>query len=413
MYYSLKVKLTVKCMLLRINEIQGFHARQIDKQKTDIFAYLMQHAPQSRKDITRNLRLRSTTVSNMVQELIADGLLIEGRSKNSGRPGRPDLSLWPVSERLVAATIYIEDHKFIGSLVDIAGRVLLSVTIEVPSEGTNEDINAGLTRILEHLKGAVPLGSEFLGVGISVVGTVDSENCVWVNADRWPQMHELNIGDFARRNGVEVILKRNLDVELEYILENNPQWRKENLVLFHWGFGIGGAYSYQGRILDSPLGRYMDIGHTIIYPKSKKRCRCGGFGCVESEAAIYALLPTFRKRFPNIKEDSEDIDKVLADPHIFNIPGIKHAVDTVGLCLSNLFKIFYPHRILLVGTFVRNVKIVERLEKIILGTFYAKLREKVGKVDLVVIPDSFKGCTWANAYPFFRKRLQELLTAKR
>ena len=400
-------------MLFNIETIHETHARMIDKHKAAIFTTLIQHGPMARRDLTRNLRLRSTTVSNLVKELISDGLVTEGIYNNSRKPGRPNLSLRPVPERLIAATIYVEDHKFIGSLVDIAGNVLAQKMVEIPAEGTNTEIFDGLEEILITLKEKIPEGSEFLGVGISVVGTVDSRNNIWVNADRWPMIHDLNIGTLADKIGAPIILRRNLDIELEYMLEKNPPWSKENTVLFHWGFGVGGAYAYHGRVLDSPFGRYMDIGHIIIHPESKKICRCGGYGCVESEAAIYALLPTFRTKFPGLREKSVDIDAILADPNVFDIPGIKPAVDTVGLCLSNLFKIFYPHRMFLVGSFVRNAKIVERLEQIILETFYNKMKETVHRVDLIVIPDGFTGCTWSNAYPFFRKRLKTLLSVKK
>jgi predicted NBD/HSP70 family sugar kinase len=111
--------------------------------------------------------------------------------------------------------------------------------------------------------------------------------------------------------------------------------------------------------------------------------------------------------------NSTDIDRLLADPKILAIPSLNRAIDTVGLSLSNLFKIFYPNRIFLVGSFIRNAKIVERLENTILRTlFYAKMRDKLRKINLVVIPDGFAGCARANAYPFFRTRLKELLTAR-
>jgi predicted NBD/HSP70 family sugar kinase len=399
-------------MIFNFGEIHGSHARQKDKQKAIIFSYLVEHAPVTRKDMTKNLRLRSTTVSNVVQELIEDHLVVEGESKTPGRPGRPDFGLRPVLSRLVAITVYVEDHMFIGSLIDIKGNILSEEIIRVSAEGANNDVTRALEQIIYRLKKDVPQESEFLGISVSVVGTVDSANLIWVNADRWPKIKNLNIGVIAERNGTVALLRRNLDIELEYMLEKNPDWKNENTVLFHWGFGVGGAYAYKGRVLDSPLGRYMDIGHTIIHPNSKKKCRCGVCGCVESEAAIYALLPLLRREFPNLKEESVDIDRILSDSRVLDFPGIKQAVKTVGLCLSNLFKIFYPHRMLLVGAFMRNEKIVEQLEKIILETFYNRMKDKVHKVDLVAITDGFKGCTWANSYPFFRKRLQELLTSR-
>ncbi|MDR1625867.1 MAG: ROK family transcriptional regulator [Spirochaetia bacterium] len=399
-------------MIIHIDGIKENFTRQKDKQKAAIFAYISQNGPVARKDITTALHLRSTSVSMLVQELIDDGLVAEGQSLTRGRAGRPDIGLRIAEARLVAATIYVEGYKFIGSLVDMAGNILMQKSLKIPPQETNQTVLKKYKLMLGALKNAAPAKSECIGAGISAVGTIDEKNRTWVNADRWPKIKDLNVGIFENDIGIPIGLRRNLDIELEYMLEKKPECRTKSTILFHWGFGIGGAYAYQGKILDSPAGRYMDIGHTIVHSTSKKRCRCGLYGCLEAEAAIFGLLPLLQKRFPNLQEDSSDIDSILSDPQICTIPGINHAINTVGIFLSNLYKIFYPHRIFLVGPFARNPKVVKCLEKTIIKTFYAKLRDKVHHIDLITIPDGFSGCMWANAYPFFRKRLTELLAAR-
>lgn len=399
-------------MIIDIKALQETFTRQKDRQKVDIFAYLCDNEPVSRKDITKNLHLRSTTVSNIVQELIDDGLVVEGESITQGRPGRPDFGLHFVPERLVAATIYVEKYTFIGSLVDAAGNILGQKTVAVAPHSTNNEVLKKYKELLNLLEKAIPDKSEFLGLGISAVGTVDTKNRVWVNSDRWPEIKDLNIIDIEKFAGIPVSLRRNLDNELEYLLETNPECREENTILFHWGYGIGGAYAYQGKILGSPAGRYMDIGHTVVHSKSKKKCRCGLYGCLEAEATIFGLLPSLQKRFSGLREDSEDIDKILSDPELYRVPGIIHAIEAVGISLSNLYKLFYPHRIFLVSPFAQNVKILEYLRKTISKTFYAKMQEKLYLVNLIPIHDSFAGCKRANAYPFFRKRFRELLASR-
>ena len=400
-------------MIININALQETFVRQKDKQKVNVFACLCENGPVSRKDIIKELKLRSTTVSNIVQELIDDGLIVEGKSITRGRPGRPDFGLHFVPEKLVAATIYVEKYTFVGTLVDAAGNILAQQTAAVAPQDANAIVLKKYRKLLDILKKAIPVKSEFLGLGISAVGTVDTKNRIWVNSDRWPEIKDLNLADIEKHDGVSVNLQRNLNVELEYLLETNPEWCNESSILFHWGYGIGGAYAYQGNILDSPAGRYMDIGHTVVHSKSKKKCsRCGLYGCLEAEAAIFGLLPLLQKRFPDLQEGSDDIDKILSKPDLHKLPGITHAIDTVGISLSNICKLFYPHRIFLVGPFVQNAKILEYLRQSISKTFYAKMREKLHHVKIIPIPDGFAGCKWGNAYPFFRKRFEELLISK-
>ena len=44
-------------MLFDIGSLHGDHARQKDKQKASVFAYIAGHGPTARKDITKNLGL--------------------------------------------------------------------------------------------------------------------------------------------------------------------------------------------------------------------------------------------------------------------------------------------------------------------------------------------------------------------
>ncbi len=398
-------------MLIDLDTLHTPRVRSRDLQKLMLYRHISSRAHSTRKELAQILNLRSTTVSNLVQELITDRLVTEGPSKNPGRPGRPDASLIPIYDRLVGISVYVEDRRFYGSLIDLSGTLLAQVQCFIPSEAGNDFVLNRLGGILQSLIDAVPRGSELLGIGISVVGTVDSGRKIWVNADRWQEIRSLDLRILEQRLGVELILRRNLDIELEYILEMNPRFREESTVLFHWGFGVGGSYAYQGRVLESPVGRYMDIGHSIIDPGSTRQCRCGLYGCMEAEAAIYAILPILRQRFPDLREESEDIERAVASPDILELPGMRRTVELVGLCLSNLYKVFYPQRVFVVGIFFRNEQIVRQIEDYMMEHFYRKMKEKVQSVELHVIEDGFRGCAWGNVYPFFRRRMSELLSA--
>ena len=117
--------------------------------------------------------------------------------------------------------------------------------------------------ILGFLMYRVPAGSELIGAGVSLVGTVDAERMVWVEAIRWPCIKNVDLRSIEERIGAPILLKRWLDTELEYLLMRDPDYRTGNSTLFHWGTGIGVAFANEGKIVSSRFGKFADVGHTL------------------------------------------------------------------------------------------------------------------------------------------------------
>ena len=60
-----------------------------DKEKARIFATVCQEGLTTRKRLVEILGMRPTTVSNSIQQLVEDRLVLEQDLINSGRQGRP------------------------------------------------------------------------------------------------------------------------------------------------------------------------------------------------------------------------------------------------------------------------------------------------------------------------------------
>ena len=94
------------------------HHRPSDRQKASIYRAVAASPGCSRSTLARRLRLRPTTVSHLVQELLDDGLVAERRDRVAGRSGRPRASIEPVPARLAAVSLCVE----IARAARLAGR---------------------------------------------------------------------------------------------------------------------------------------------------------------------------------------------------------------------------------------------------------------------------------------------------
>lgn len=382
------------------------------EKKEAIYRQILENPTISRMEMAKNLKMRANTVSDLVQELLDDGLVVETRTQPNGMRGRPVHTLKISATRFVCLSIYPEDYHLIGSLMDMAEATIAELSVELPPEATNQDFRSALDSILSVLLVKIPEGADLLGAGISLVGTVDAESKVWIEAIRWPNIKDVSLGFMERRIGAPIRLKRWQDTELEYQLMRNPACRTGNSMLLHWGTGIGVAFSHDGKVISSRFGKFADVGHTFVDSDPQRICRCGHSGCLEAVASIWALMPVFRRKYPEMQENIHDVRKVLQETDIILDPDFRYALGKVEISLANLFKLLFPDHIFFIGPFLQDSRIFREIEDTVTAIFSQKIYANIrGKVTFEVVHDQFRFCKIANVRSFFDERLRRMLEA--
>src|SRR5687767_2903998 len=125
----------------------------------------------SRAEIARLTGLTRTSVSQLVAELIASGLVAEvGRGPSSGGKAPILLSVVPDSRHVIG--LDLGDSVFSGAVVDLRGRVLHSLSRPLDGRDGRQALQLvfDLVDALVHSNGTRPL----LGVGIGTPGLIDS-----------------------------------------------------------------------------------------------------------------------------------------------------------------------------------------------------------------------------------------------
>ena len=387
-------------------------ARRTDLAKTRIFLAIGEknagHS-HTRSSLAPILSLRPATVSAMVAELIEDGLVIEGRKIAPPRKGRPEVPLTIETRRILTVVIDIVSRNLKGALIDLGGTVVAETGIALDVEEADQDtILAAFREIVTELIGCAPRGAQLAGIGVALPGIVDSSERRWISAARWPHIAGLDFGALETETGLPVRIEQKRQAELRALLHGAPKERAGGVLLVNWGYGISSAFAQNGVVLNSAMGGFGDFGHWLVHPESAEKCLCGQTGCLEAHAALWSLLPTIRKSFPDTPINPESLGNFLRTHDLSKIPRVESAIRLFVLALHNLFKCFFPDRIILSGQVLKNLWVAERVR-----TGFTAIAPAYAR-DRVILSANDSGCDAVTgvAAPFFIETLRPMMLAR-
>jgi N-acetylglucosamine repressor len=244
----------------------------------------------SRADIARATQLTKTTVSNIVIDLIAEGL-VEESGYGTSEGGKPPISLRLVDEARYFIGIDLADSVFHGATVNLRGAIKNRQDMAVH----DRDGQAALALVYELIDklladSRVPVS----GIGIGTPGLMNADEGVIrqaVNLD-W---RDLPLRDLLEeRYKLPCYIANDCQAAAlgEYTFAN--QNKTKNLVVVKIGHGIGSGVVLNGKLYYGDGYGAGEIGHLVVV-KEGKTCACGNRGCLETVASTRAVVRRARK----------------------------------------------------------------------------------------------------------------------
>jgi transcriptional regulator of PTS gene len=359
--------------LLTIDE--NAFERAPERDRARIYRLFAEGKAQSRAEIGRLTGLRSTTVSHVVGELLARRLIVEGAGESSGR-GRPANLLIAHARRIGGIVIYVASRSLAAALVDLDGKLVAERMVAMAPDSGNEAMAAALVALADELKGAMPAGMILAGTVVSLSGLHDRIGKRWLMASRWPRMRDLDLQALLAPVAGPVAICRNLDAELRARLAGIDSSAGGTLLL-HWGWGIGLSHAVDGEPLSPAGGPFGEIGHWRFSALGGRLCGCGNTACLETGAALWALLPALRERWPDLGEDEAVLGDQFAARDLTSLPAIDAAVQILARALANACRLLFPQRVIVSGPLVANPRLWAR---------FATLFEAEGAMEGVAAP---------------------------
>jgi glucokinase-like ROK family protein len=242
-----------------------------------VFSTIYEHGEISRAEIARVTHLTRPTVSDVVAELIDEGLIEEiGHAPSTGGKRAILLRVDVNSRCLIGLDLAREDFR--GALIDLRGEILNRVSLPL----SGNDGNAALGLVYALIDALIAVAQHpLLGIGIGAPGLVDAVDGIIHQAVNL-NWHDIHLRDLLEaRYKLPVYMANDCQVAAlgEYTFgENN---RSKDLAVIHIGKGVGAGIVLGGRLFHgNPLGA-GEIGHVVVVENGEP-CQCGNVGCLET-----------------------------------------------------------------------------------------------------------------------------------
>lgn len=244
----------------------------------------------SRADIAASTGMTRSSVSRLVDELVAGGLVREQAPISGGR-GRPATPLVPARRSVAALGCEIGVNRVVVRAIDLTGEVL--VHQDQPLDDRDPVVaHAQAAAMLDRARRLVD-GVRLVGLGLAVPGLVAeatgeilrAPNLDWQGVRPQPLLADsgLDLGRF--------VLVNEADAAATTVAHTAPGRRgdRDEFLYVSGDTGIGSAVVLRGRIAAGGHGWGGELGHLCLDPNGP-RCACGATGCLETRAGRGAVL---------------------------------------------------------------------------------------------------------------------------
>ncbi|WP_449539134.1 ROK family protein [Ferdinandcohnia sp. Marseille-Q9671] len=255
--------------------------------KALVLQLIMEKEPISRADIAQISGLNKTTVSTLVNELLAEELIFEsGPGVSSG--GRRPVILHFNNAAGYTIGIDIGVNYVLSILTDLKGNILVEKN-ETVHRTTYSHIMSIVQNMIQTLIAEMPTSKYgIVGIGVGVPGIVNKEGSIllapnlgWTNI----QLKE----DLEKLFHVPVIIENEANAGSVGEQQFGAGQDFDNILYISAGIGIGVGIIVNRELYKGKNGFSGEMGHMII-DINGKRCNCGSKGCWEAYASEHALL---------------------------------------------------------------------------------------------------------------------------
>jgi predicted NBD/HSP70 family sugar kinase len=253
------------------------------RQNRSLLLRALFHAgPMSRADLARASGLTPTTVSNVIGELVADGMIEEAGKTLSGTVGKPATLVSVVADaRHVVCLDLSNSDELRGAVVNLARKPVARRSMRLRDSAGRQlsgqrvaDMALRLARDL-----AATAERPLLGVGVATPGVVDVDGVV-IRASHLGFDH-VDLGpQLASRLDLPVRVANDAHAaalgELAFMNSGSG-----NVLLVRIAQGIGAGIVLNHQLFTGTAHAAGEIGHVVVNPRGDV-CACGKRGCLET-----------------------------------------------------------------------------------------------------------------------------------
>ncbi|MCB8820530.1 ROK family transcriptional regulator [Microvirga rosea] len=306
-----------------------------------------QLGPVGRMEISRHAHLSTQAVSNIVDDLVADGLLIKTGRLRVGR-GLPPIQFAVNPDGGMTAGVEIAADHISTLLVDIGGRVRSQRSVALlrnDPETVLPVIRQEIEKAQAGLKTPIP---QLLGVGVVMPGPFNVEGMTSVGPTTLSGWFNFDAtASIGRMLGLPITLENDATAAAVGERLHGAAKDLKNFCLVYFGQGLGLGIMIDGRPYRGANGNAGEMGHVLV-EKQGRLCSCGQHGCLEAYASIHAL--TERLAAAGIRNvDYAHLEDLHREKHPVVEAWIREAAGYLAPQIAMLENLFDPEAIVIGG----------------------------------------------------------------
>lgn len=325
-----------------------------DHNRQHVIQALSLNGLASRADLTRLTGLSRTTVSSLVSELMATGLVVERESASVVAPGsgggRPAVLL--ALDRSAGAAVGLDfGHSHIRvAVADLAHTILSEeeIAFDVDGRGT-EALDRACELVDDAIASSGMQRDAVVGLGVALPGPIRLDRAMLGSPTILPAWSGLRLADVLEDHlGIDVLLENDANLGALAELSFGAARGQEYVAYIRAYSGIGAGLIAGGRLFRGAGGTAGELGHVTI-DENGPLCRCGARGCLETVAAEGAILDLLRRTHGDDLTFHRAVELAAAG----DAPcrrAIADAGHHIGVAVANLCNIFNPGMVVVGGT---------------------------------------------------------------
>lgn len=277
-----------------IGSVGANHASIKRSNRAIVFHALRMRGPLARIDLARQTKLTPGTVTNIVDEFLAAGLIREiGEAQSRG--GRKPMHLTINPTARFAIGIDLARNAITGVVIDLAGKCRQRV-VEPGQVWTSEAVLTGVCRTIERLLDELQTleRQAIIGIGIGAFGPVSVRSGHFVAPLSFGAWQHLALREeINARFGLPTHIDNNANSAALAELWFGAGQNVDNFILIALGNGVGAGLVLDGDLYRGEHDLAGEVGHISINANGA-RCACGNYGCLELYVAVPRILGALR-----------------------------------------------------------------------------------------------------------------------
>jgi predicted NBD/HSP70 family sugar kinase len=328
----------------RVNDTKADQVTVRRLNMAAILKLLRDRGTLARADLAKELGMTRNTASNIVNDLLQAGLVVETEYRRAGA-GRPGLLLELAPNAGFAIGAEIDISRIIVLAVDFNGKILWEETVEISTPKPENEMIATAEKLVQRaIKWGAGEGLKPLGIGLGLAGLVDAANGSLTYA---PTLKWKDIPFKVRwqeRFDIPVYVDNEANTSALGYLTYADRSNARNLAYLSIGVGMAAGLMLDEHLFHGSNGFAGQAGHMKIRIDGEP-CTCGDRGCWVTEVGITALARKAGKTLIDLAEVAEALRNESGELQTI----IDQMAVMLGIGIANLVNLFNLDTVVLGG----------------------------------------------------------------